>query len=84
MRLQLVGEEHWLPGVANVGVRPTVGGETRPILEVHLLDFHGHLYGREVEVRFDKKLRDEQKFPSLDALKIQIYNDIEQAKSFFA
>jgi riboflavin kinase/FMN adenylyltransferase len=37
-----------------------------------------------VEVRFDKKLRDEQKFPSLDALKIQIYNDIEQAKSFFA
>ena len=84
VRLQLVGEEHWLPGVANVGVRPTVGGETRPILEVHLLDFHGHLYGREVEVRFDKKLRDEQKFPSLDALKIQIYNDIEQAKSFFA
>jgi riboflavin kinase/FMN adenylyltransferase len=84
VRLQLVGEEHWLPGVANVGVRPTVGGETRPILEVHLLDFHGHLYGREVEVRFDKKLREEQKFPSLDALKIQIYNDIEQAKSFFA
>jgi riboflavin kinase / FMN adenylyltransferase len=88
VRLRLVGAEKeygndWLPGVANVGVRPTVGGETRPILEVHLLDFDGHLYAREVEVRFDKKLRDEQKFPSLEVLKVQIHNDIAQAKSFF-
>jgi riboflavin kinase/FMN adenylyltransferase len=88
VRLRMVGaektdENNWLPGVANVGVRPTVGGETRPILEVHLLDFDGHLYGCEVEVCFDKKLRDEQKFPSLDALKAQIYNDIEQTRKFF-
>lgn len=83
VRLQQVGDGVWLPGVANVGLRPTVGGETRPILEVHLLDFAGHLYGREVEVQFEKKLRDEQKFPSLDALKQQIYRDIEQARCFF-
>lgn len=84
VRLRSIGEdEGWLPGVANVGVRPTVGGETRPILEVHLLDFHGHLYGREVEVRFDKKMREEQKFPSLDILKTQIHSDIEQARQFF-
>jgi len=83
VKLRLIGQDKWLPGVANVGLRPTVGGETRPILEVHLLDFSGHLYGREVEVRFEKKLREEQKFPSLDALKVQIYSDIEQARQYF-
>lgn len=83
VRLRLVKEGLWLPGVANVGVRPTVGGETRPILEVHLLDFTGHLYGQEVEVVFDKKLRDEQKFSSLDALKTQIHSDIVTAKQYF-
>jgi riboflavin kinase/FMN adenylyltransferase len=81
--LRLVDESAWMPGVANVGLRPTVGGETRPILEVHLLDFHGHLYSREVEVRFGKKLREEQKFPSFDALKEQIYRDIAAARNFF-
>ena len=83
VRLRLVGSEVWLPGVANVGVRPTVGDETRPILEVFVLDFSGDLYRREVEVIFCKKLRDEKKFPSFDALKEQIYSDIEQAKQFF-
>lgn len=83
VRLRIVGTAEWLLGVANVGVRPTVGGETRPILEVHLLDFEGHLYSSEVEVLFDKKLRDEQKFPSFDALKEQIYRDITQARTFF-
>ena len=83
VQLKSVGDDAWLQGVANVGVRPTVGGETRPILEVHLLDFDGHLYGQEVEVRFEKKLRDEKKFPSLDVLKKQIHDDIEQARVFF-
>ena len=93
VRLRLLGtktaganeteKDTWLRGVANVGVRPTVGGETRPILEVHLLDFDSHVYGREVEVRFYKKLRDEQKFPSFDALKEQIYHDITQSREFF-
>lgn len=83
VRLRCVGEQAWWSGVANVGVRPTVGGEARPVLEVHVLDFSGHLYGREVEVMFEKKLREEQKFPSLDALKTQIYRDIDQARQFF-
>jgi riboflavin kinase/FMN adenylyltransferase len=73
----------WYRGVANVGVRPTVGGETKPVLEVHLFDFSEHCYGREMEVQFDKKMREERKFSSFDALKEQIYSDIERAKFFF-
>jgi riboflavin kinase/FMN adenylyltransferase len=83
VKLRIVGETAWMPGVANVGVRPTVGGESRPILEVHLLDFQGHLYSREVEVCFEKRMREEQKFPSFEALKKQIYCDIEHARDFF-
>ncbi|GAA5317396.1 MAG: bifunctional riboflavin kinase/FAD synthetase [Candidatus Pelagadaptatus aseana] len=71
-------------GVANVGVRPTINEQLKPILEVHLLDFAGDLYGKILTVRFLQKLRDEQKFESLDALKQQIYNDIDQAKAYFA
>ncbi len=83
VRLRLIGSDVWMPGVANVGVRPTVGDETRPILEVYVLNFSGDLYRREVEVSFCKKLREEKKFPSFDALKEQIYSDIAQAKQFF-
>lgn len=71
------------PGVANVGVRPTVDG-TRSLLEVHLLNFSGDLYGRYVEVAFLKKLRDERRFESLDALKAQIARDAEDARAYFA
>lgn len=71
-------------GVANIGVRPTIDDQLKPILEVHLLDFSGDLYGKIVTVTFLHKLRDEQKFESLDALKQQIYNDIDQAKDYFA
>ncbi|MBK8102071.1 MAG: bifunctional riboflavin kinase/FAD synthetase [Cellvibrionales bacterium] len=83
VRMRLADSETWMPGVANVGVRPTVGHEIRPILEVYVLDFSGDLYRREVEVIFCKKLREERKFPSFDALKEQIYSDIAQAKQFF-
>ena len=69
-------------GVANVGKRPTVGG-TRVQLEVHLFDFSGDLYGREVEVRFLKHIRPEQKFESFDALKQQILSDCDTARAFF-
>lgn len=74
----------WREGVANVGIRPTVGGATKPILEVHLLDYSGDLYGQQVEVSFVKKLREERKFPDFNALKEQIYLDIAEAKCFFA
>ncbi len=71
-----------LPGVANVGTRPTVDG-TRALLEVHLLDFAQDIYGRYVQVDFLHKLRDEQKFASLDDLKRQIAFDAAQARNFF-
>lgn len=73
-----------VPGVANVGVRPTVGGETRPILEVHLFDFGEQIYGQIIEVEFRAKLREEVKFESLELLQAQLLRDIENAKAYFA
>lgn len=70
-------------GVANIGVRPTVQGKT-PILEVHLLDFNGDLYGKYVQVTFCQFIRAEQKMASLDALEKQIQCDKEEAIRFFA
>ncbi len=72
-----------LPGVANLGIRPTVGG-TRPLLEVHLFDFNCDIYGAHISVRFVKKLRNEQRFPNFDALKAQIAADAEAARAFFS
>lgn len=71
-----------LPGVANLGIRPTVGG-TRPLLEVHLFDFNRDIYGAHISVRFVHKLRCEQRFPNLDALKAQIAADAAAARAFF-
>ncbi|AQS37541.1 riboflavin kinase/FMN adenylyltransferase [Shewanella psychrophila] len=67
-------------GVANVGFRPTVNGQICQ-LEVHLFDFDDDLYGRTVEVELVAKIRDEQPFKSLDALKKQINNDADKAKA---
>ena len=69
-------------GVANVGTRPTLGGEERR-LEVHLLGFAGELYGEEVRVRFLKRLREERRFPSLEALRAQIAEDVAEARAYF-
>jgi len=71
-----------LPGVANLGIRPTLGG-TRPLLEVHLFDFDRDIYGAHLSVRFVHKLRNEQRFPNLDALKAQIAADAAAARAFF-
>lgn len=71
-----------LPGVANLGIRPTVGG-TRPLLEVHLFDFDRDIYGAHISVRFVHKLRDEQRFSNFDALKAQIAADAAAARAFF-
>jgi riboflavin kinase/FMN adenylyltransferase len=70
-------------GVANVGVRPTVNRIAKPQLETHLFDFNDDLYGQRITVEFCVKLRDEQKFESIEALKQQIQRDIETAKEFF-
>jgi len=74
--------EHPLPGVANIGTRPTVAG-LRQQLEVHLLDVTLDLYGRHIEVVLCKKIRNEQRFASLDALKEQIAKDVVTAREFF-
>ena len=71
-------------GVANVGVRPTIEEATlKPILEVHIFDFDEEIYGRQVQVRFLHKIRDEKKFSGLDELKAAIFSDIEKAHTFF-
>jgi riboflavin kinase/FMN adenylyltransferase len=70
--------------VLNIGVRPTVNQPTpSPRVEVHLLNFSGELYGQEMEVTFAAKLRNEQKFSSLDELKAQIARDIAEATQGF-
>ena len=69
-------------GIANMGIRPTVGGKT-PILEVHILDFDQKIYGETLEVEFIKKVREEKKFKDLQALKNQIVRDISAAKEYF-
>lgn len=71
-------------GVANFGYNPTVSNEKTQHLEVHLFDFNGDLYGKRLTVSFFAKLRDEQKFKSLDALKQQIAQDIQQARAWQA
>ena len=69
--------------VASLGVRPTVGG-TEPLLEVHVFDFEGSLYGRELGVEFVAKIRDEEKFATLDALVQQMHADAAEARRLLA
>lgn len=83
VHVRLEGERTARPGVANVGVRPTVGGAGW-LLEVHLLGFAGDLYGRYAEVEFLSRLREERRFESLDALRAQIARDVQSAREFFA
>ncbi len=73
-----------LPGVASLGVRPTIVPDGKPILEVYLLDFAESIYGRRVRVEFLHKLRDEEKYADLDALTRQIRADVAQARDYFA
>ncbi|TLF49567.1 bifunctional riboflavin kinase/FAD synthetase [Halomonas urmiana] len=72
-----------LNGVANIGWRPTVGSE-RPVLEVHLFDFEGDLYGQRLTVLPCAKLRGEVKFANFEALKAQIRADLARARDYFA
>lgn len=73
------GECAW-PGVASLGIRPTVNEVTQPLLEVHLFDFEGDLYGQRMAVEFVAKLRDELKFDGLPALTEQIRRDARMAR----
>lgn len=76
-----VWRDRALKGVANLGVRPTIGaGAGERVLEVHLLDFEGDVYGEEIEVTFRKCLRGEKKFASMEELAGQIGRDVEEAR----
>ena len=72
-----------MPGVASLGVRPTLNG-IEPLLEAHLFDFDGDLYGRRIEVEFVVKLRDEEKFATLEAMVEQIDLDATEARQLLA
>jgi riboflavin kinase/FMN adenylyltransferase len=72
-----------LPGVASLGTRPTVQGRV-PLLEAHVFDFAGDLYGREIEVEFVARLRGEQHFESLDAMVVQMHQDAAAARAVLA
>src|SRR5215472_11262681 len=72
-----------LPGVASLGTRPTIGGG-EALLEAHVFDFNADLYGREIEVEFAAKLRDEECFATLEALSAQMHRDAAQARELLA
>ncbi len=79
-RAKIAGVER--SGVLNLGVRPTVeGGPAERLLELHVFDFEGDLYGTEIEVAFHAFLRSEQRFANLDALKSQIAADCDAARA---
>ncbi len=78
-----VGVGAWRDGVASVGTRPAVGGG-EPLVEVHLFDFDGDLYGKALETRFVRRLRGERDFPGLEALVEQMKNDESEARSVLA
>jgi riboflavin kinase/FMN adenylyltransferase len=81
---KLEGEARWRPAVASVGRRPTVNPSAVPLLEAHLLDYDGDLYQRHLQVKFLAKLRDEEKYDGVAALRGAIARDAAQAKSYFA
>ena len=80
VKVGLEGES--LSGIANMGIRPTVGGEL-PVLEVHILNFSRKIYGKRMTVEFIKKVREEKKFENIEALKNQILKDISTAEKYF-
>ncbi len=71
-----------LPAVTNVGNRPTVGGHCVTV-EPWILDFDGDLYGKEITLEFHAFLREEEKFPNLEALKAEIQENAQQVRNFF-
>lgn len=80
-KIRYEGQEYF--GVANIGVKPTVSGDTDPLIEVNLFDFEGNLYGEELTVLLFKWLRPERKFDSLEDLAEQLVQDVNSAKEYF-
>ena len=81
--VRCIYEGKTLQGIMNIGYRPTVGG-TGKTIEIHLLDFKGDLYGQKLRIEVLKRLRDEQKFESVEELSDQIRLDEKQARNWFS
>jgi riboflavin kinase/FMN adenylyltransferase len=81
--LDTAGVERWLTGVANLGVRPMVGGG-EPLLEVHIFDYHGDLYGRHLRVALVAYLRPELTFADLEEMKVRMGEDCRRARAILA
>ncbi len=81
--VKLENSDYGYPAITNIGRRPTVDGIHRVICEAHLIDWHGDLYGKNIHFSLKSFLRNEQKFDSIDGLKIQIAKDVKQAKDYF-
>jgi riboflavin kinase/FMN adenylyltransferase len=81
---RIEGDARWRPGVASVGRRPTVNPSAVPLLEVHLLDYSAELYQRHMQVRFLEKLREEQKYDGVPALRAAIARDAARARDHFS
>lgn len=77
VRVCVEGKEY--KGAMNIGVRPTVSQEAVRSLEVHIIEFDEDIYGKDIEIKFLRKIRDEHKFESFDALKEQIARDVQEA-----
>jgi len=76
------GRGEVIPAVTNLGYRPTFDDQRSLVAEAHLMDFSGDLYGRKVDLDFLERLRPEQKFESIDELKVQIGRDVDTARSW--
>ncbi len=77
-------EKQLFLGAANVGVKPSVAGRRKPILEVYVFNFSREIYGQYVKVSFEKKIRNEMKFSSAEVLKEQIARDVSEIKNHFS
>lgn len=82
VRIYLDGKDNMLYGAANIGIRPTMNG-TKELLEVHIFDFSENIYGHQVAVELIEYIRPEQKFSSIDALKMQIAEDSIKIRKVF-
>ncbi len=82
--VRVLMDSRWFEGVANVGVRPTVANALDRVLEVHIFDFSGDLYGQDLEVKFERFLRPEKKFSSIEELRAQIARDAALAREILS
>ncbi|MGE0251311.1 MAG: bifunctional riboflavin kinase/FAD synthetase [Dongiaceae bacterium] len=82
--VKIAGSPQLIPGAANFGRRPTIAGAQPELLEVHLLDFSGDLYGQKLEVAFQHYLRPEARFNNLEELRRQIGIDCQKARALLA